>query len=1495
MASDSQPALRLPSLIVKLPYGYCTKCADALQRWCEPGKPFEYRSGRMDTYDSSFNYVLGLDYFLREKGNSKLAQWLWHISDLKVSARHCRCCNFILKTLNASPWMVYEDEDFVILKSQLVGSTLSGILATPQERDSIDRNNLESKKRNNHPTERYSKYDRFHRPMLELCRRRIYKGSQSVSHLAGDFTFILPLAQPENTSSNNILDSQIFHGRIVAAEVHIPLIQQWLRTCNAKHIKSDKSSNLDIWREDRNEDCVPKPRRKFSHFRLVDVKKRCVVLAQDEDEYAALSYVWGRAKRLLLTIKNLELLSTPGALSPNREEVPRTFKDALDVAERLNIAFLWIDALCVLQDNEDQLVEHMNVMDSIYSSAILTIVSDTNSADSGIPGISIPRDPPQVTLKHGTKTYISTKLPFGRALSDSCWESRAWCLQEKVFSRRLLVFTGTQAFYHCISTTWFEDTIMELREHNHASVSIAEQARPSSKRPWQPGHTAYEAHQKNSSRSFWSLIEVYTQRQLSFESDSIRAFSGILNSLESEYGPAHWGVPEYYFARGITWSQSQHKLGYRRPQFPSWSWAGWRGNTGSKIHFNNVRMYASDIWHIDWHIHKLNKQTGAYDLTPTERSYTRTWTVAKSVIRRPKHEPRSEKTRKLEPPEANECRKDPLPEPLSCFPDEEPAGDWRELYRSFRERAGLGYIWALPGHPSEEDYLDREMPAFEHDPVTMPPLSHIVRFFTSCAKLFIDTEPDSEYHNQHHYLDKDNYFNYYAFRSPSIRKPLGHVQLDPAWEGKGKEQEFVFVSPGFWPPSDSDSMGEPPIIIWIMLVEDLEGASEVKRRVQLYGPMDISTWRLAEPTHDEIESQVVVEFEAAFVMEEHTNKGWGPELETLIGSKDSDQEKADQKSCEADCSTGEYVYNDSYVEDKMNEEFMGYLLPKVREEMPSVVIIPRPLDTKAPKAGLTENDLVIMSYRVFGFVLRNRKWAQLDLTHLSEVQPSGTKDENNKRPDEDLKAPAPAFNQLVLPPGHKDMILSLITQHFRDKELNHNNQADIVRGKGKGLILLLHGAPGVGKTTTAEGVAEKFKKPLFQLTCGDLETTAKDVESALETNFALANRWGCLLLLDEADVFLAQRTKEDFKRNGLVAVFLKVLEYYAGILFLTTNRVGDFDEAFASRIHISLYYPELGRKETLAVFKLNLQLIRDRFKGRPRKLIPDEMEIGAFAQEYWDKNPFDHWNGRQIRNACQTALALAEYEAQGQNDMVSLSTSEEVHLNVSHFKTVADAYLAFSKHLRDIYGTHAARRGKEAGLRAMWVNEKGEVMGNIGPTEAGVLKLDRKSRFRYKSQSRYTTATYEQQQQVVLLTGQAPSYRGGQGGVQGGGGQGYNGPPPPAQPRPTRPPKYYDDAAVSQQYNNLNPQQQRRRMVPQHPQGQDWDRYGSGYEYDQQQPEAGGRGAYPQQRSRLDAHHLKPAKGGSSQTRRLPPGDRAPEYDEPGPEDNVDGAQYSTY
>lgn len=117
----------------------------------------------------------------------------------------------------------------------------------------------------------------------------------------------------------------------------------------------------------------------------------------------------------------------------------------------------------------------------------------------------------------------------------------------------------------------------------------------------------------------------------------------------------------------------------------------------------------------------------------------------------------------------------------------------------------------------------------------------------------------------------------------------------------------------------------------------------------------------------------------------------------------------------------------------------------------------------------------------------------------------------------------------------KDTIHKLVNAHFRQELQNSSFEYDVVQGKGKGLVILLHGAPGVGKTSTAESVAAASGKPLFQITCGDLGLTPSEVEKALKEIFRFAQQWNCVLLLDECDIFLAQRTKNDIVRNGLVS------------------------------------------------------------------------------------------------------------------------------------------------------------------------------------------------------------------------------------------------------------------------------------------------------------------------------------------------------------------------
>ncbi|KAF6825057.1 hypothetical protein CPLU01_10510 [Colletotrichum plurivorum] len=440
---------------------------------------------------------------------------------------------------------------------------------------------------------------------------------------------------------------------------------------------------------------------------------------------------------------------------------------------------------------------------------------------------------------------------------------------------------------------------------------------------------------------------------------------------------------------------------------------------------------------------------------------------------------------------------------------------------------------------------------------------------------------------------------------------------------------------------------------------------------------------------DEIDSQVVIDFNEALA-DDDRRKAWEPTIGPVNTAPDK---RHDDDNCVALCCLEQSIRDGFATDTKMTEDYIRKLMPDSSLGAPSLILSPRSLEDTLGSAGqLTETELLIMTYRVFGFVLRSRKWAQLDLTLLRYENANARNLKVN------------AFERLELPEGHREMVKSLVVQHFRSRQSAEmrDEQTDLIQGKGKGLIMLLHGAPGVGKTTTAEGIAELFRKPLFQITCGDLGTTAKEVETELEKNFALASRWGCILLLDEADVFLSARERTDFVRNGLVAVFLRVLEYYAGILFLTTNRIGDFDEAFASRIHMSLYYPELDEVKTLKVFKLNLDLIQQRFEKQGRRINFDSSSIEDFAQQHFKHNKYNRWNGRQIRNACQTALALAEFDAQGGALDIDgeVDKTAVVQLQLKYFKTVQKSYLDFGKYLGDIQGTHGDRRAIDYKLRA---------------------------------------------------------------------------------------------------------------------------------------------------------------------------------------------------
>ena len=300
------------------------------------------------------------------------------------------------------------------------------------------------------------------------------------------------------------------------------------------------------------------------------------------------------------------------------------------------------------------------------------------------------------------------------------------------------------------------------------------------------------------------------------------------------------------------------------------------------------------------------------------------------------------------------------------------------------------------------------------------------------------------------------------------------------------------------------------------------------------------------------------------------------------------------------------------------------------------------------------------------------------------------------------------FDDLVIPDDYKKTVKALVKCHAIDSNDPNGHQVDLIRGKGKGLIILLHGVPGVGKTSTAESVAAFTGRPLFPITCGDIGQTAHQVEKKLEGIFLLARKWGCVLLLDEADVFLEKRERSgsSVERNALVSVFLRTLEYYSGILFLTTNRIGSFDEAFISRIHMSLYYADLDQESTLKVWMMNL----NRIKRSGRNIYIDDEEIRAFARSHWRDG--HRWNGRQIRNAFTTALALAEYdfhEKCKKLDKIGERRPRMPALLADQFKAVAQTSAEFDNYLSSVYGGSSHKlKAKEAELRSDDWRDHGE-------------------------------------------------------------------------------------------------------------------------------------------------------------------------------------------
>ncbi|KPV74782.1 uncharacterized protein RHOBADRAFT_53721 [Rhodotorula graminis WP1] len=292
---------------------------------------------------------------------------------------------------------------------------------------------------------------------------------------------------------------------------------------------------------------------------------------------------------------------------------------------------------------------------------------------------------------------------------------------------------------------------------------------------------------------------------------------------------------------------------------------------------------------------------------------------------------------------------------------------------------------------------------------------------------------------------------------------------------------------------------------------------------------------------------------------------------------------------------------DTWSDDESSKTSQSFATPRSSAARASV-----------PCAPVTAEQAHLLPPSIHGYSLRAKRWGEFLVDRLTPIVWREH-----------------SFEHLVIPSSYRRVVKALVSVH--SGELKGRLVTDVIADKGNGLVMALHGAPGTGKTLTAEAVAEHLRRPLYAVSAGELGHNASSLEQQLRVILELATAWQAVLLIDEADIFLAKRDPLHLERNALVGIFLRMLEYFSGVLILTTNRIEEFDEAFMSRFAIVLRFDELD--------KAARQTLWQRFL---RKVAP-RLDLGAFDLARLASHPL---NGREIKHALQSAQALALIDEQ---------------------------------------------------------------------------------------------------------------------------------------------------------------------------------------------------------------------------------------------------------
>jgi hypothetical protein len=387
------------------------------------------------------------------------------------------------------------------------------------------------------------------------------------------------------TESNSPLHSLSYGNVVDPSTIDLAIGRVWLQHCEREHGARCSEQGWAFITE------------KPTFLRVIDVKRRCLAeipthLIKD-CRYVALSYVWGKRPKLELNKSNRGKLMIENGLAPYLDTtISNTVRDAIKVTDAIGERYLWVDALCISQNNDKEKQDLIDMMDRVYANAILTIVA-ANGEDAyvGLPGVQ-PRSRKivQICREIHPGKHLLYPLPEPMGLEASPWNSRAWTMQERFLSRRLLVFLGGQAVWHCRQTIALED--MMMRETGHVAQNFewfsikTRLVGVKARRGYTDGSIVKQRDgrtdilRSETFTEYAKLVKQYTSRKMSYASDTLKALAGLLHILEACFKcQIKEGLPEILLDAAILWRPMEALE--RRPvsevDIPSWSWAGWKG------------------------------------------------------------------------------------------------------------------------------------------------------------------------------------------------------------------------------------------------------------------------------------------------------------------------------------------------------------------------------------------------------------------------------------------------------------------------------------------------------------------------------------------------------------------------------------------------------------------------------------------------------------------------------------------------------------------------------------------------------------------------------------------------------------------------------------------------------------------------------------------------------------------------------------------------------